>query len=481
MIRMKCPTCARAIGIDEAYVGKLALCPGCHTTFTVPAPAVLLDETAHPLTRPAPAVPLSALPLPPLTPAADPPAHSPGGPLLPDGPIPLAADPVPSLTTGADRGFDDWARSEPRLRPLAPPGELPVSPSPPSLSAESHGFTAAAPAAASVDLLPSEKSGEPELPPAGEEIKDWNFLALDAPSPAPSAPAAPAADDLPLLLDPAPPSGPPPLPAAETETLLPLLEPEPAEEELILLEPAAPLVAEPVREPAAPLMAEPVLEHDGPVHLPARVEAIPLAAEPALAEVPETAVVPLGIVPPEVVTRSYDLLPPPLLAEPVPEPPPEPEPAWGRDENNFDRRRVERDPFHPRKPRRTYGVVSLIPGLDDFYLGLIVLGVFWSLLAALVILSPKTCWVAMVSGFFLWVGATFWLRQCVEEADPIWQWLVFIPLLAAFFALYHRDRALRAFLVSVAGLLISAMGWAAMPRTSSEQPPNPPPFVDVGP
>src|SRR5207249_810990 len=78
MIRMKCPTCARAIGIDEAYVGKLALCPGCHTTFTVPAPAVLLDETAHPLVPPVPAVSLSALPLSPPTPPADPPDPSPG-------------------------------------------------------------------------------------------------------------------------------------------------------------------------------------------------------------------------------------------------------------------------------------------------------------------------------------------------------------------------------------------------------------------
>src|SRR5207253_8277141 len=132
----------------------------------------------------------------------------------------------------------------------------------------------APPAAASVGLLPPEKPAEPELPPAGEEIKDWKFLALDVTSPAPSAPPA---DDLPpLLLEPDPPSGPPALPAAEPEALLPVLEPEPAEEELILLEPAAPLVA------------EPVLEHDGPVHLPARVEAIPLTAEPVLAEVPQT-------------------------------------------------------------------------------------------------------------------------------------------------------------------------------------------------
>jgi hypothetical protein len=214
------------------------------------------------------------------------------------------------------------------------------------------------------------------------------------------------------------------------------------------------------------------------------VEAIPLVAEPVLAEVPGPAAA-VGIVPPEAVTPNYDLLPPnlppPLLAEPVPAPVPEPEPAWERGQGRYDPRRADRDAYRPRKPRRTYGVVSLIPGLDDYYLGLIVLGVFWALLATLVILSPRAFWVAMVSGFFLWVGASFWLRTCVEEADPIWQWLVFLPPLAAFFALYHRDRALRAFVVSVAGLLIVGMGWAARPRGSDEPAPNPPPFVNVGP
>jgi hypothetical protein len=193
----------------------------------------------------------------------------------------------------------------------------------------------------------------------------------------------------------------------------------------------------------------------------------------------------VGIVPPEAVTPSYDLvpssLPPPLPAGPAPLPPLAPEPVWGRDENHFDRRKTERDPARPRKPRRTYGAVSLIPGLDDFYLGLIVLGVFWALLAVLVIVSPRLCWLAMASGLLLWVGATFWLRLCVEEADPIWKWLVLIPFFAAFFAIYHRDRALRAFLVSLAGLLMSGMGWAAMPRSSAEPMDNRPPFVDVGP
>ena len=88
MIRMKCPTCARTIGIAETYVGKLALCPGCHGTFTVPAPAVLLEESAHPLTPPVPAVALSAMPL---SPPVTPPAPAPGGQLLPDGLISLAA------------------------------------------------------------------------------------------------------------------------------------------------------------------------------------------------------------------------------------------------------------------------------------------------------------------------------------------------------------------------------------------------------
>ncbi len=476
MIRMKCPTCARTIGIDEAYVGKLALCPACHGTFTVPAPAVLLDE------RPASLAPPDS--------STSPAAASHAAPLLPDGPIPLAPQKPPPLSSSAtDSGLfgpgedwelrgsaDDWSRSEPRLRPLTPEVPPPPSADPPR---------------------PVEQPAAPALPPVGTEVKDWQFLALDAPSAEAQAPAKPqAAFELPALSEPVPPIK----PVAEDEPLP--LSLEPLEEEAHV----------PLRlEPAGPLVAEPVLEHDGPVHLPVSMEPIPLVSDPQLSQIPEALVTPVGIVPPEVVTPAYDMLPPnlppPLLAEPPAPPRPEVEPMWGRDGNNFDARKTERDPFRPRKKRREYGFVSLVPGLDDFYLGLIVLGAIWLMLGILVIVSPRLCMVPIIVGAVVWTSAAFWMNACVREADPYWKVLFFTPVLttpmsfilgnrallvlgfvivqlwAAFFAFYFRDRALRAFAVTCLGMLMSGMGWAAMPRTTSaeENLNNPPPIVQGGP
>jgi TM2 domain-containing membrane protein YozV len=165
---------------------------------------------------------------------------------------------------------------------------------------------------------------------------------------------------------------------------------------------------------------------------------------------------------------------------------------WGEDVNRVDARTRERDPSRPRKKRRVYGAVSLIPGLDDFYLGLIVLGVIWLVLAVMLILSPRFCMVAIIIGGVIWACATFWLNVCVQEADPYWKIPFFTPfattplsivwgqpglfvlgfiitqLWAAFFAMYFRDRALRAFVVTCLAMLISGMGWAAMPRTTAE-------------
>src|SRR5262245_6340928 len=47
MIRLKCPSCACVLGLDEAQVGQSAFCPSCGLVFTVPPPAVLLEPTAE--------------------------------------------------------------------------------------------------------------------------------------------------------------------------------------------------------------------------------------------------------------------------------------------------------------------------------------------------------------------------------------------------------------------------------------------------
>src|SRR5262245_5117699 len=88
MIRLKCPTCARGLGIDECHAGKLALCPGCNHTFTVPVPAVVLEEPP-----PAPHPP-TLDPLPPQA-GIPPDDHE---PLLPEGPIGLAPEDGPGTS-----------------------------------------------------------------------------------------------------------------------------------------------------------------------------------------------------------------------------------------------------------------------------------------------------------------------------------------------------------------------------------------------
>jgi hypothetical protein len=501
MIRLKCPTCARTIGIDEAHVGKPALCPVCGSMFTVPAPAVLLDEAPASLSlAPPPLSPASPAVnnprLPPLETFANPTAP-PAGPLLPDDLIPLTHDPAHSRKSwampgedfgpGLARESDAWERSDAHLRLPVPEQPLPRLPPAPSAPGQ--------PAVA-----------EPDLPPPGEEVKDWNFLTLDDAAPAPAAPpeTAPAAKPPPAL-PPLPPLPPPDQPEEEDLILLPLEEPA-ASEPILLPLADAPAPPPPPRdrelvgaeallplhpEPVGPLVAEPVLDDETPAVLPAAVEPMPVPATGVVLPVlVETVVVPTAA-PPAGAPLNYGLNPPPLVAEPVARPPEELD--WGEDVNRVDPRAVDRDPSRPRKKRRVYGAVSLIPGLDDFYLGLIVLGVIWLLLAILMIASPRLCLVPIIVGGLIWVCATFWLNVAVQEADPYMKipfltpvittplsflirqpglfvaGIIFAQIWAAFFALYFRDRALRAFLVTCLGMLIAGMGWAAMPRGPAEE------------
>src|SRR5262245_61274511 len=186
MIKLKCPSCARPLGIDEAYVGMQGLCPGCGATFTVPAPAVLLEEK--------------------LPPAPGPPPF-PSEPLLPEGPLGLVADTLPALasTQQATDPLDPWAQTESRGR--SAPATVVAAAEAPAASAN----PAPAPSLIlDMDLLPLEPS--PPLPPqeGNRAMTDWRYLALEedqvppAPPPPPqAAPPAAAEGPVPLLLPPA--------------------------------------------------------------------------------------------------------------------------------------------------------------------------------------------------------------------------------------------------------------------------------------
>ncbi|HYT94198.1 MAG TPA: hypothetical protein VEL76_36110 [Gemmataceae bacterium] len=194
MIKLKCPSCARPLGIDEAYVGMQALCPGCGATFTVPAPAVLLEQPPPPAPVPPP---------------------FPSEPVLPEGPVGLVAETMPTLAPTAPRAdpTDPWAQTEVRGR--SSPAQAPAVAQAPAAPA-----TSPAPGSSlilDIDLLPLEPS--PPLPPqeGNRAMTDWRYLALEedqvppAPPPpatsqeqsaAPAPPVSAADAPVPLLLPP---------------------------------------------------------------------------------------------------------------------------------------------------------------------------------------------------------------------------------------------------------------------------------------
>jgi hypothetical protein len=500
MIRMKCPTCTRTVGIDEAYVGKLALCPGCHATFTVPAPAVLLEEPeAEREPEPEP----EREPEPPPPPGPEPSAEI----LLPDGHIPLAPD-------GLDE--EPWVLTDSHLQDVGAHGHAPDNSLASSLDLGPAPAGGSAPGG--LGLLPPGSAPGPKLPPPGEQVNNWGFLSLDE-GPAPGqSPGARAPSDEPLPLAPEPP------PAQKAEAPLEKtadwelpslpLPPEPEEEEPfvpVLDEPAGPLKAELVEDdelegvnpedipeatlaPAPAPPKQPPLPAAKPVAAPAApAVVIPLVAEPVTVEpVPVRPVTgepgkgQPGKEEPITITAADVIRMPGTPAPAAPRPkeddqgrPPTPPPprsggaartptaattAWKPDEDGTERESPDhkQELRRPGRPKRTYGAVTLIPGVDDYYVAMAGLAVLGGLLGLLVYLWPDLSLVPIVLGGMFWVGATLWLRTALEEADPIWKWLVFIPFIAAFFAISYRDRALRAFIASVAGLLIAGMGWAAM-------------------
>ncbi len=408
MIRLKCPTCARPLGFDEAYIGLPGLCPGCGATFTVPAPAVLLDDAA-PGTGPRPP---DALP--PLATVTGQSSARDAGPLLPEGPLGLVPEAPPDLAP-AERAWDDgdpWLRTEARLRPVTPEAPRPLTPEGPTPSADRRRREVA-----EGDLLPLVDDAPLPLgnaPEEGQEANDWQFLSLDDPGAAPAAKAPAAA--------------PPPLPLLEIpeqpDSALPLLEP-----------PSLPAPVPPPRPaPAAmppPLPTPQLVPHDA-IQVPVTV--VPVDAGPPRAE-PRTASL-----------RAI------LLDEPPPR----------------------------KKKRKPDGPVSLIPGLDDFYLGMIALGVIWLVMVVIVLLAPKVFWLPVVFGSVVYFCAGFWFRQSMQDVDPIWSFLVFIPLLSVVFILIDRSpRSVRPFAATILGMVITLTGWAAKPANYwpvDEDRPDPPAF-----
>src|SRR5262249_34066845 len=205
-------------------------------------------------------------------------------------------------------------------------------------------------------------------------------------------------------------------------------------------------------------------------------DAIPLQPATTLPS-PETAAEPVQLdwlLPPEA-----EPLPPamaaldavevivPARAAPLPEPAPEPAPRPAKvsvPEPEWNEVPIREAPM--RRPKRKFrkgNFVSLIPGIEDYYVGLAALGVIWIVLALLVIFKPDFFWVPIGLGFFIWLCGAFWLKQSMEELDLLWRLaLPFIPFIAIAYAFAHPDRALRPVLVTIMGILIMCTGFTVV-------------------
>jgi hypothetical protein len=62
MIRFKCPSCQKAMGVDDSKAGALGMCPGCRATFRIPAPATVPPPVQAPTPAPPPVVPMRPYP-----------------------------------------------------------------------------------------------------------------------------------------------------------------------------------------------------------------------------------------------------------------------------------------------------------------------------------------------------------------------------------------------------------------------------------
>ncbi|MCC6420099.1 MAG: hypothetical protein IT429_17835 [Gemmataceae bacterium] len=401
MIRLKCPTCTRALGIDPCHAGQLAVCPGCHGTFTVPVPAVLLEEIVSPT--------LSGAPLDPMTAHAS--EASSAQPLLPDGPIGLVPDgespnliaPAPSVEpglAGLDLSLDGpalplpdpWGSEQPR--PAQQPAPLPApAASPPPLPPPAQGphhITSAD----LVDMDRSPGSSTSEVP--GEDAADWRLLTLDVPDA--------ARDEPPVAPQPLPP--PPPL----------------------------------------------------------------IVADAPPAGLRNAALIPVALAPDAGGPAPYALSPSGQPEPPAPAPPSFLTPPAGK-----------------VKRRKTRGRPQTIPGVDDFYLGLGVLGIVWLALVLVVVLVPHLFWLPVVAGVAVWGSSVVRIRVSFQDDDPFrWLKVGLVPVLVITRSVASRRRV-GWVAVGGVGLLMVLTGVLAMVLAPPPDPEHPPeahplqPFVQPRP
>jgi hypothetical protein len=351
--------------------------------------------------------------------------------------------------------------------PIIPPSPTPPSQQPVSLpdwTLAAPGPDATAPAADAASFpLPVEVPAS-ALDPGAElslELKDGDLLPLDGPAaahddlfipmpeenkPAPEDDdpvlALPVtADDLPLA--PAPGALPvQPLGLPVTPTLLDERPPEVSGSELM-----------PVEEPAGavPVVVLPIPQEATPYDI------LPPAAPAAAVPLALPLAVPAVVLPPRKRRRRRDSA------------------------DDIDEERFHLSPDSPRRRQGTEGMVSLVPGLDDRNLALLVLAVVFLVMMALPLLVPWLGWVSVLVGVFLWAMGAAWFRNEQRDAGFLWQVaFAFVPFLSFFFVLGSRDKTLRPFLVVAAGILLSVIGVLAMIHhfENLDRPPPPPVMID---
>jgi hypothetical protein len=420
MIRLKCPTCGRTLGIDDVYVGKPALCPACQHTFLVPVPARLLDDTpslasgerAGVSSPVGPPVSSQDRPLPPLELSGN---RAAAEPVLPEGPLRLASERA-WAPPAVDRASDGPSRCRDSM-----PATIPLAPDPPRPAAAQTGPVHDV---SPRDLLPADHA-------TAVSTRPWPDLSLDeAPAPATTADWS----DLELAEA---------LPAPDLEPIEEALEAPDLEPLDAIPAPEDEPLVEVFAAPAAPPSPPP------PAALPqALPEAIPVDA---ITDAP----------------RPVQALPEAL---PVIEPLRAPAKSVALDWGETPRREPRPSPA-PKKKRRGSGMVSLIPGVEDYWLGLIFLAVLWVLLTVLVVLKPKLFWLPLALGGVVYSGGAWWFLQTIDEANPLWKIaLVFVPLCALLYVWANRDRALRPFLMVQMGVLLIITGVAVLPAAFPRPP-----------
>jgi len=384
MIRIKCTSCARALGIDESQIGKPSFCPACGLVFTVPAPAVLLEDSG----ADGPGVKGGAVDS-PRTPAvehrAPAPAHASREPLLPEGPIALVGDGMSAAPNNKTSAPDRW---EPSRRAAAADAPVPLADAPLSPQQESTPTPTAA--TASDDVSWSFLSIEPESPEIELSIVEDLAAAaaagqaegltseaddVDVPQ-APPAGFGLVADAMPAEKAPAP-----PVPQAIPVST--------AEAEQLLMAGPAPLAA-PVASLATPIpSSQPV-----------------------------------------------------VWAEPVPEATAS---ATSAPVIEWDEAAARPMPFPAQRPKKSAaipGAVSLIPGVDDFFPALGAVLLAWLITAIIVANSPRVAWLGVAIGILFWLGGN--IRFAWDLHPAILALLIAMPLSSlTFYFVFEKDAAVR--------------------------------------